>query len=232
MPTQLRLQPSQLTDLAVIRYTSTNLLETVAEGLSTMAKPPLRPPELHRHIGKLLGEKSKSANNVMRVLLGLHAVIRQRKITPDEVLEGVRYGLENAEHPWDAAEFERWRSVEPSFRKLLVSSVVRLVSKALDVTYEHENLLQSARVVTDIRPIFNDDATQIDGAVVSHTIRLRYDNTSGDHSISVALDESDIRELEKQCKRALLKAQTSRSLMADQARVPTVISGDGDNAEA
>ena len=232
MPTQLRLHSSQLTDLAVIRDTSTDLLETVAEGLNAPTQPPLRPPELHRLIGKLLGEKSKFANNVMRVLLGLHAVIRQRKITPKDVLEGVRYGVENAERPWNPEEVERWRTAEPSFRKLLDSPVVRLVSKALDVAYEQENLLQSARVVTDIRPVFNEDATEIDGAVVSHTIRLRYDNTSGDQSISIAMDESDIRELEKQCKRALLKAQTSRRLMVDKARVPTIISGETDNAEA
>ena len=105
-------------------------------------------------------------------------------------------------------------------------------STTLDLMYEYENLLQSARVVTDIRPVFSQDATWIEGSVVSHTLRLRYDSTEGDHSISIAVDESDIRELERQCRRALLKAQTARTLMVEQAKVPTVISGDGSNAEA
>jgi hypothetical protein len=64
-----------------------------------------------------------------------------------------------------------------------------------------------------------------------HTLRLRYDSTEGDHSISVAMDEADVQELKRQCERSLLKAQTARDLMKEKTQLPIVISGDGDHAE-
>src|SRR5262249_55776961 len=109
---------------------------------------------------------------------------------------------------------------EQPFGSVDSGSAVRLVSITLDLMFEHENLLQGAHVVTDIRPLFSEDATRVEGSVVSHTLRLRYVSTEGDHTISIAMDESDIHELARQCKRALLKAQTARSLMMDKAEVP------------
>jgi hypothetical protein len=193
----------------------------------------MRPKELHREIAQILGtDRSDVANRVIRPLIALQAIIRQRRLQPDEAVEAVRLALLASSPRWEPAELDRWTQVEPAFKDLLASPAVRQVSIALDLMYEHENLLQSARVVTDIRPVFSEDAGCIDGSVVSHTLRLRYDSTEGDHSISIAMDEADIRELERQCKRALLKAQTARILMTDKANVPTVIAGDDSNAKA
>jgi hypothetical protein len=231
MPPQFRLHSRQVADLAEIRDTPPPTLVAITERLRTVNPPPMRPKDLHREVTRVLGEdKSDAANRIMRPLLALQAIIRQRRMQPDEAIEAVRLALESANPPWETAQLERWREVEAAFKQLLTVPVVRLVSIALDLMYEHENLLQSVRVITDIRPVFSEDADLIEGSVVSHTLRLRYDSTEGDHSISIAMDEADIRELERQCKRALLKAQTAKVLMTDKAEVPTAISGDGINA--
>ncbi len=231
MPPQLRLHSSQVADLAEIRDTPLETLAAITERLRNASTRPMRPKELHREIAEVLGaEKSEAANKIMRPLLALQAIIHQRRLQPDEAIEAVRLALSAANPPWEPGQLERWCQVEAAFKQLLTAPAVRLVSITLDLMYEHENLLQSVRVVTDIRPVFNEDGDRIDGSVVSHTLRLRYDSTEGDHSISIAMDEADIRELERQCKRALLKAQTARVLMAEKAEVPTVISGDGSNA--
>ena len=70
---------------------------------------------------------------------------------------------------------------------------------------------------------------QIDGAVVSYTLRLNYDNRDDNHSLSIALDEADVRLRKGQCDRALQKARLACSRMNDNAKVPTVISGGKSN---
>jgi hypothetical protein len=231
MPPQLRLHSSQVADLVEIRDTPPQTLAAITERLRTATPRPMRPKELHREIAAVLGaEKSDAANRVMRPLLALQAIIRQRRLQSDEAIEAVRLALGAADPPWEPEQLERWRQIEPGFKQLLTAPAVRLVSITLDLMYEHENLLQSARVITDIRPVFTEDADRIEGSVVSHTLRLRYDSTEGDHSISIAMDEGNIRELERQCKRAMLKAQTARVLLAEKAEVPTIIAGDGSNA--
>lgn len=231
MPPQIRLHPSQVADLVEIRDTPPETLEKIKDRLAAASPNPLRPKELQREILDVLGQaKSESATRMMRPLLALQAIIRQRRLQLGEAVEAVRLALGSAEPSWSPEELDRWKGVEPAFKMLLASPAVRSVSIALDLMYEHENLLQGARVVTDIRPVFSVDADRVEGTVISHTLRLRYDSTEGDHSISIAMDESDIRELKRQCERALLKAQTARLLMTDKAQVSTVIAGDESNA--
>ncbi len=233
MPPRLRLQASQVADLAEIRDTPAETLAAIRERICAANPQPMHPNELQRVIVHVLGkDKTEEGRRVMRPLLALQALLRQHRIEPDEILEAVRIALHAAKSPWNATEFDRWSTVEPEFKQLLTTPAVRLISIALDLMYEHENLLQGARVVTDIRPVFSDDAEQIEGSVVSHTLRLRYDGRGGDQSLSIALDEADIRELERQCKRALLKARTARTLMMSKANVPTVITGDDGEAQA
>lgn len=233
MPPQIRLHPSQIADLAEIRDTPPDTLVSIADHLLTADPRPMRAKELQQAISRALGGKSEAANRIMRPLLALQAIVRQRRLSADDVIEAVTRALETSDAEWSEEEIGQWRRVELSFKKLLVSPVVRLVSTALDLMYEHENLLQSVRVVTDIRPVFSEDAQGVEGLVVSHTLRLRYDSTEGDHSISIAMDEVDIQELKRQCERALLKAQTAQTLMVERTSLPTVISGDGGgNAEA
>lgn len=115
--------------------------------------------------------------------------------------------------------------------KLFQADAVRTVSKATDLAYDHANLFQGVRIVTDIRPVFNDlddDRLAIDGAVVSYTLRLHFDNREGDHSLSIALDEADILVLQDQCERALRKAKIAYERMSQpqNAGIPTVISGE------
>lgn len=232
MPPQLRLSPTQLDDLAEIRETSPALLKTIADRFQRADPDLMRPEDLRREVAQILGGRSEAADRIMRALLSFWDAIRQRVVAVNEVAGAVRQVLEAPSSKWDPTDIARWHTVEHLFTQLLDSPLLRLVATVLDLMYERDNLLKSVRVFTDIRPVFSEDASQINGAVVSHTMRLRYDSTDGGQSISVALDERDILELERQCKRALQKAQTARTLMVQHAKIPTVISGDGSNDPA
>jgi hypothetical protein len=74
--------------------------------------------------------------------------------------------------------------------------------------------------------VFSRDAAKIEGAVVSSTLYLRFENIEGGRELSIAMDESDVKELMKQCERALRKASTARNLMDSVAKVPTIITGE------
>jgi hypothetical protein len=177
----------------------------------------------------VLADRKGAADSVVRQALSLHGLVRQGRRSLPDVLEGIRSGIE-ADSGWTDEEKEKWQAVEPQFRELVASPAVRLVTTAIDLSYEYANLLRRARILTDIRPLYNNDATEIEGAVVSHTLRLRYDSIDGNHQLSIAMDELDVRELVKECERALRKATTARHLMKDKVNVPTIISGEQEDA--
>ncbi len=101
-----------------------------------------------------------------------------------------------------------------------------MASTAIELSYDYANLLRRTKILTDIRPLFNESADEIEAAVVSYTLRLRYDSADGEHELSIALDESDIKTLAAQCERALMKSATARSLMTDTCGVSVTVSGE------
>jgi len=228
MPTQIRLMPQQIADLAAIRELGAERVRSVARHLRGLEAQPLRPDVLQREFATALGGDGRAAERLLRPVLALSQLLRQRELNVDEVLEGLRFAIATADPAWSEEELAAWEAVEPQFADLFQAQAVRMVSKALDLAYEHANLFQGARIVTDIRPIFNDvddEQMDIDAAVVAFTLRLHYDDREGNHSLSVALDEADVRTLKYQCERALHKAELAQRRMQDMARGPTIIAG-------
>jgi hypothetical protein len=101
---------------------------------------------------------------------------------------------------------------------LLQSSGLKSTSRALELLTQHPRNYREARVFTDIRPVFGDDAeSRPDGAVIVGTLQLRtWDRDGLDDTIYVAMDEADLRELAESVKRALDKSLTLRRMLADQ----------------
>lgn len=167
------------------------------------------------------GDESEA---VVSSVLVINNVARDRNAEISTVLQYMRIDAENR---WDDAILQVWDEIQPVFEELCSAPVVRRVSKAMELSYDYANLFQGAKILTDIRPIFSGQVEdlEIDGAVVSYTLRLHYDNRDGDHSLSITLDESDVIALAEQCDRALLKADASRELFAAKTGLPTAISG-------
>ena len=107
-----------------------------------------------------------------------------------------------------------WRlgsRIAPLFRDILASRAIRTTVKSLELLYDYANLVQSSNVITDLRPVFDDEADHAIGAIVSFTLRLSYQNGNTTHSLSLAMDAEDVRRLQEQCKRALKKAESAQS---------------------
>ena len=94
-----------------------------------------------------------------------------------------------------------------------VASGLRLTSKALEVLTEEEHVFYSARIITDIRPIFSEDATTITASVVVHNLRIHFGKDSAHKNFYVALDTSDIAKLRDVLDRADAKSVALQGLL-------------------
>ncbi len=225
---QLRLHVQQLNDLKAVRQLGPERLQAVVVHLDQLDSPPLQPEVLIDEVATVLADRNES-ERLLTSILSLHGMMRQFAIPPKQVCESLGEALER-DAEWDDDEIKEWRAVEPFVEKLLSTKGVRVVGRALDLAYEYSNLFRRARILTDIRPLYNDDATTIDGAIVSFTLRLRFDGSDGDHALSIAMDEVDVESMKAQCERALVKARTALALMNDKANVPSMITGETSDA--
>jgi hypothetical protein len=224
MSLRLRPSPEHIQQLLTCAEIGPNLLTDVAVRLDELEVPPLRPDLLRLEIEKTLPKED--AELLLQQLLSLSVLLRRSNATSLELAKALRKAIGNGE------DVEKWDSIAAQFQSLLDSAPVRLVTKAMELSYDYANLLRDARILTDLRPLLNETGSVVEGAVVTHTMRLSYSNADGEHDVSLALDLKDIRKLRNQCERALLKADTVRKDFEFSTSRPCIVSGEDESGEA
>ena len=184
--------------------------------LAALTPIPLDPQTLRRAINEVIG--AGQAEPLLRQILSLRSVVRRAAISVEYVVAGLDEALA-VEDAKGTISFADWIAIRGNLIALVELECVRLAAAAIELSYDYANLLLTTKILTDIRPLYNDAADKIQGAVVSFTLRLRFSNADGEHDLSIALDEDDIEALEQQCKRAVTKAGTARALMTGTCRL-------------
>jgi hypothetical protein len=96
-----------------------------------------------------------------------------------------------------------------TLRDLLSVRPLSMIHKARVLHTDHENTFCSARILTDLRPVFDADVKQPPvGFVMAHILKLSYHH-SGEHSnLHLAIDKKDVEDLIRVLQRATDKAAT------------------------
>jgi hypothetical protein len=98
--------------------------------------------------------------------------------------------------------------------KLLDISSTRIVAKAYDVLTEHGYTYNSGRVLTDVRPVFSEDAEVLPkSAVIVHMLNIDHLEGSDRKTFVVALDTKDIEELIDVLERAKKKTTSLKTII-------------------
>jgi hypothetical protein len=140
---------------------------------------------------------------VLRALVSLALVPRRFPIPANDLDAAVKksFGAPESEFP---------------IGQLVTSKPLEQFAKALDLRNAYERILLSSRVVSDIRPVFDDDEIRedIEAAMVNHTLQLKV--RVGDREpedLHVAVDIDDLKSLRKHIDRALEKETAARRLI-------------------
>lgn len=218
MPIKVKPDSEQLSQLRHCTKIDAGKLTDLAINLANLNDPPLLPDQLLTEIKKSLSEEDAEA--LLPPLLSMGMIARSSDTKPVEVVKAFRNAFASSSEQSD------WDRVAASIQILIESSAIRLVTKAMQLSYDYANLLRKAHIVTDLRPLFNESGNSVEAAVVTHTLRVAYHSDDGAHDISLAMDLKDIRNLKEQCERAISKAICIREEFANATRRPCVISGD------
>ena len=157
---------------------------------------------------------SDEADLLTRQLMGLATFARVESASASEVITGLDSGLRSREN--DNEKILLWEKCKPTFEKFLQLKSIYLSAKALSLNFDYTNFYGSAKIVSDIRPIFDDDRSEIMGAIVSQTLRLEFDSEGNQKNVSIAMDLDDIKKLRKSCDDAIKKIRAARALVLEQ----------------
>lgn len=89
-----------------------------------------------------------------------------------------------------------------------------LVARAQNVLIEHSQIFSTARIVSDLRPVFGDQISFDPlGVVIVHMLNISYRNAGRRETFAVALDEKDIDDLMDVLQRAKDKGVTLKRIV-------------------
>jgi hypothetical protein len=149
-------------------------------------------------------------------LAGLYTAKSMRDVPLEEFLDSVSDAMENLSQEELRVPHSEREQFKDKLRPLLSSEFFSIVAKAYDLVTE-ERTFCSARILTDLRPVFGlrvEDGPQ--AMVVMHTLKLVYHEGSKRHEeFFVALDADDLKTLRKLVDRAEAKAETLRPAVKD-----------------
>jgi len=86
-------------------------------------------------------------------------------------------------------------------------------TKVEQLRSDHQNVLEDAKIVTDLRPVFNNPGERPVGAIIAHTLKI-VTHEFGEHKeLYFALDNDDILVLKRIAERALEKSNSLKDLL-------------------
>jgi hypothetical protein len=161
------------------------------------------------------------ASSLLDALLSLNAFRASHSYSVEDVAEAVSVADGLREDGVDSGQFAR------RLTNVLGTATVTLTAKALDVGAADERIYHSSRIVTDVRPIFEDDPSKPPvSAVVVHSLQVTYHKDNRIESFHVALDDTDLTKLKEVVDRASGKAASLRAFLESAGLTAADIEGD------
>jgi len=137
----------------------------------------------------------------VRALIGLSTATYDHNLDPEWTANAIRQDLAD-------------QAGEAPLERLIGNAKIRLLAKRQDICYSHERIGHQFRIFTEMRPIFNEDASdRIEAAVITHSLRIVHVKDSDFQDFYVTLDTSDLEMLRVQVERAITKTNTLRGLL-------------------
>jgi hypothetical protein len=93
---------------------------------------------------------------------------------------------------------------------ILATDALKSTAIAVELLTQHHRNYQTARVLTDIRPVFSSDVhDRPNGTVIVETLQLQtWDREGNSETLYIAMDKADLLELRSVIDRALEKTDT------------------------
>jgi hypothetical protein len=229
MPKRVSVPPSLIPQLALIAEHGDKLhfLREVTDALDPTERTTAR-------IAREFATKAKiavgDARKIITQIMSLNLLSSTIGSTPAEVYDSVTENLVE-EHSRDAKiiDLEKWKAAKASIEELLFPEhPLALVQKTTRLRYEHQNILNLANILTDIRPIFDGAAREIQLMSVGYQLEIQYFDGTQRRHIFTALDAKDVAKLKSACERAETKTATLKEKLKGLPW-PVLVSGDIDD---
>jgi len=167
--------------------------------------------------------------NIIEMFVSLYAFIESNTIPVSELVNSLKI---SAEDFGIKAKKSDWIAFQNQLKELIKNKdeSIGLISKAVELYGEYQNLFIDARTLTDLRPVFKSNIQEDPvGGIIIHNLKIIYrnKNSTRNRQIFIALDNSDLDTLIRILERAKEKSKTLYKCI-DQKVFPCIDNTEGE----
>jgi hypothetical protein len=202
--------------------------------LKDVARVGASTPEIADDLASHAGISGDAAREILSQLAGLHGTRETLDAAPEEIFDAITRSLEQeAPQEWRDKYLQGWKEARAHVVDALAPGhPLAVVNKTTRLTFAHQNILRGARLITDVRPVFDEKGDQIVQSVVTHSLALDYSVGSELRSLHVTLDAADLKKLCVSCERAEHKARTLKKSFGASGLAIVVAGEDPDDSSS
>jgi hypothetical protein len=165
----------------------------------------------------------QAVNDVLIPLSGLRSDFGMQG---DEFLELV---LDSAKQQksdwWDRLNQQGWRAVCGVVAELIAADgYFALLNKAYRLLVNRPALVTSLRLLTELRPVFDDEVSAVQAYLITSTLSVNFRESGRRRQVHLTLDQADLEKLRDQVDRALKKIALLEA-QATKSGVPALVAG-------
>lgn len=144
--------------------------------------------------------------DVIDLLLTLYRVRADQDLQPTEMAEQLAVAAQESTDERLKTPLVDWENLKPRLARLLDLESFGVSAKAFFIRYEYPNHFHSARILTDARPLFADDATAGPAAfLINHTLHFELSASGQEEDFFLSLNSENLVKLREMIDRALAK---------------------------
>lgn len=212
MPT-LDIPHSQIPGLRKLATLDAAVLEALVLGLRE-AQPGLRPSDLVAQLNRSPRAfmTASDLRDTIEVVMQMAGTLGAYEVLPDQfaadVVDAMRRETTTFQEP-----VVGWKRFAERLAELLKTEAVGLSSRADDIQHEEPNIFTTARILTDIRPVFEVDAIRARGALIIHNLKITYFHNGDYRDLYISMDNADLTLLRSVLDRAEKKSDALKAVI-------------------
>jgi hypothetical protein len=170
-------------------------------------------------------EKEGLERAISTVLIPLNSVRSRLRLSPGDFVQRLDELIRIQNPDWHQANKENWASVAPVIGKFITpNAFFGHLSKAFELLGNRPALVGEIKILTVIRPVYDDDATEVKAMMLTNTLVVHYEEGGESRKAHLTLDQLDLRALQEQLDRAAKKTEVFQEL-SEKFGVPTLLAG-------
>lgn len=155
------------------------------------------------------------SNEIAKILFNIYSLKEQFDNNISELTSELSLALKNSNV--EIGTDSNWNKLEERLENLLsFDENIGNTFKALKLLSEYDKIFVNSKIVTDIRPAFDNENLSTDTALIVHNLKIGYHKNDRNEEMYLALDSNDLDELKKHIERAKKKEEKIKDTLKDK----------------